>query len=135
MPNPKAGFVGSIRDDGIITCHFNDSLRKTVDTWIEVTRQQFDELDTQPTLRRYLYTFDHRMIPTPYAVQMTIQVAREVPSEVHDFRVACVITNQRLYSMLRYILSVIDARKDFIRFFNDEPSALEWLHSSEPFPE
>ncbi|MCA9388099.1 MAG: hypothetical protein KC653_03545 [Candidatus Andersenbacteria bacterium] len=68
-------------------------------------------------------------MPTPYAVQKSIQLAREVPSTMHKHQVAVIVKSQRVYTLLRYVFSVIDARKDYIHFFNDEPSALAWLHS------
>lgn len=129
VSNDSSGFEWDIRDD-IIVYYFRDSRRDAIDTWVRMTRQHREEFLAQGKPVRRLWYFDDGVMPTPYAVQRSVQLARETPDSIVKHQVACVVKNHRIFTLIRYVFSKIDARKDYIRFFNEESSALEWLSST-----
>ncbi|MCA9887083.1 MAG: hypothetical protein KC546_01875 [Anaerolineae bacterium] len=129
MSDSSIGFDWSISDDGIIVYHFRNSRREAIDTWIGMTRQHRDDFLAQGKPLKRIWFFHDAVMPTPYAVQKAIQLAKEVPPDMPT-QVACVVTNQRIYTLIRYVFSVIDTRKDYIQFFGDEASALDWLRTT-----
>ncbi|MCA9892439.1 MAG: hypothetical protein KC615_05615 [Anaerolineae bacterium] len=126
----ETGFEWSVRDDEIIIYHFKDSRRATVDKWVEIHREHRDTHNAEGRPLKRLWYFGDSFIPTPYAGKVTIQMAREMPSGTRT-QIACVITNSRLYALTQFVFRRIDTRKDYVRFFNNEASALEWLQTAE----
>ena len=130
MLDAKPGFEWRIRDDGIIVYSFADSRRVTIDKFAETLRQHRDAHYAASKAIKRIWYFADGMMPTPYAVKITMQLAREMPATMRS-QIACVLANKRVYTLIRYAFSRIDARKDYIRFFNDEASALDWLLTTE----
>lgn len=119
-----------MRDDGIIVYHFADSRRVTIDKFAETLREHRDAYTAASKPLKRLWYFSDDMMPTPYAVKMAMQLAKEMPPTLRS-QIACVLANTRINTMIRYIFTQIDARKDYIYFFDDEASALEWLLTTE----
>lgn len=130
MLDTEPGFEWHIRDDDIIVYHFKDSRRDSVDKWITMTSQHRDAFIAQGKPTKRMWLFDATVMPTPYAVKKSIQLANDVP-EGMSTQVACVMANQHVYALMRYVFTQIEARKDFIRFFDDEVTALAWLQSTD----
>lgn len=130
MVDTKPGFEWYIRDDGIIVYHFADSRRVTIDKFAETLRGHRDAYTAASKAIKRLWYFSDDMMPTPYAVKTAMQLAKEMLPTLRS-QIACVLANKRVSTMIRYTFSQIDARKDYIHFFNDEAAALEWLLTTE----
>lgn len=130
MLDAESGFEWYIRDDGIIVYKFSDSRRITIDKFAQTLRDHRDAYTAASKAIKRLWYFSDDMMPTPYAVKMAMQLAKEMPPTLRS-QIACVLANKRVSTMIRYIFTQIDARKDYIHFFDDEASALEWLLTTE----
>lgn len=130
MSEPEIGFEWAIRDDGIIVYHFKDYRRATIDKFAETLRQHRDAHNAASKAIKRIWYIQDDVMPTPYAVKIVMQLAREMPASIRS-QIACVLANSRIYALLRYVFSQIDSRKDYIRFFNDGAAALEWLMTTD----
>lgn len=130
MVDTEPGFKWHIRDDGIIVYYFEDSRRVTIDKFAETLRYHRDTYTAASKALKRIWYFQDDVMPTPYGVKIVIQLAREMPAKTRS-QIACVLTNRRIYTLLRYVVTQIDVRKDYIRFFNDEALALAWLTTTD----
>jgi hypothetical protein len=120
-----SGFRVEERPDGIIVYHFSDFRRAATDEWVDTTMAYMQRYDEKGEHLRLLNLIETSVLPTPYGTTKAMQLAASRPQTL-AMSLAVNIPNVTIMTGIRFILNRVQ-NTDYIRMFNDNNNAVEWL--------
>jgi hypothetical protein len=125
------GYIKEILDGNVVVFRAMLATREFVDEWFQDVAAVFAQALEQGTRARLMYDLRNLDIITPYSLQRVEELER-VPLP-DDWRVATLLTNPFLASVVNYLISVarLPAMRHHSRVFTDEAQALAWLREKE----
>jgi hypothetical protein len=123
-----AGFFVTYREDGIITYHFEDVSRPTIDSWVEVSHKHDLEYAAKGKHLRRMITANPGLIPSPYALSRAGYLESISPSfsESLVFVIPNAIAQGLIASFVKHLRY---EEKYAVRIFRTEDEGISWLNA------